>query len=113
MSFGDKVGLVSSQVRSEIHLAITPDDGCPIRLWSQKTSAMRLAGSPFRLLAVLSSWAFFFDVSEWADVIFPRFALCLVASWVGIFVEICFSLTPEGGMGSDTLVAGHCAAIRC
>ena len=40
-------------------------------------------------------------------------ALCLAGSCVGFFVGICFSLTPGGGKGSDTLVAGHSAAMRC
>ena len=37
-SLGVICGSTSIQARSEMHLAMTPDEGWPMRLWSQKTS---------------------------------------------------------------------------
>ena len=65
----------------------------------------------FELVGVRASFSFmpcFFSVST-----LPANALSLVRSCVGIFFEICFSLTPGGGRDSVTLVAGHSAAMRC
>ena len=101
MSLGVISGSTSIQAKSVMHLAITPEEGWPIRLWSQNTSCMIFAVDGVLLFSCF---------------LFRSLSLnALNTAWlcVGFLVGVCFSLTPGGGRDSDTLVAGHSAAVRC
>ena len=90
ISLGVISGSTSIQARSLIHLDITPDEGWPMRLWSQKTSWII-----FELVEVLESLPLF-EVDILSVMILSLRALCWIWLCVGFFAGICLSLAPGG-----------------